>query len=35
MTAWAGQAPGVVKVRISGAPADLEAVMALLADGTA
>ena len=31
MTAWGGQAPGVVKVRISGVPADLEAVTARLA----
>jgi hypothetical protein len=31
MTAWGGQAPGVVKVRISGAPADLAMVTDLLA----
>ena len=31
MTAWGGQAPGVVKVRLSGDPAGLEAVTALLA----
>ena len=34
MTAWGGQAPGVVKVRLSGAPAGLKAVTALLAAGT-
>ena len=34
MTAWGGQTPGVVKVRISGAPADLETVTALLAADT-
>ena len=31
MTAWGGQAPGVVKVRLSGDPAALESVTALLA----
>ena len=34
VTAGGGQAPGMVKVRLSGAPADLEAVTALLAAGT-
>ena len=33
MTGQPGQAPGVVKVRLSGAPADLETVTALLAAG--
>ena len=32
VTAAAGQAPGVVKVRLSGAPADVEMLAQMLAD---
>jgi hypothetical protein len=32
LAAAAGQAPGIVKVRLSGAPADVEALATLLAD---